>query len=129
MEAPPIQRVDRTWDVIAHLSALLMFTAIPFGNILGPLIVWLIKRNDSPTVAEHAKESLNFQLSLTLYYIVAIGVSVLLMFVIIGFLLLPIAIGAGILGMIFDVILIIMAAVRAGNGEMYRYPITIRFVS
>ena len=128
MEAPPLQRADRTWEVLAHLSALLMLVGIPFGNILGPLVVWLLKRNDNPTVEDQARESLNFQLSLTLYYIVAFAVAALSIFLIVGIFLLPVVIGLGILGMLFDVILVIMASIRAGNGELYRYPLTIRFI-
>ena len=100
-----------------HLAGLAAFVGIPLGHILGPLIIWLIKREEHPLVNEQGKEALNFQISMTIYGIAA-G---LLMFVIIGFILLPALV-------ILDVILVVMAAVKTSSGESYRYPITIRFV-
>ncbi|WP_245631944.1 DUF4870 domain-containing protein [Alicyclobacillus ferrooxydans] len=81
------------------------------------MIVWLIKRNQSPFVDEQGKESLNFQISLLLYAIIA-G---LLCLILIGFLLLfTLA--------VFQIVLVIIATVRVYNGEHYRYPLTIRFI-
>jgi len=120
---------SRTWEVLCHLSALVMFVGVPFGNILGPLLIWLLKRSDSPSIDEHGKESLNFQISLTLYLIGLAIVTVALMFVLIGVLLLPVLIAAVMVGPLLDVIFIIIAAVKASGGESYRYPLTIRFVT
>jgi uncharacterized Tic20 family protein len=103
--------------MLAHLSSFAGYI-MPFGNIVGPLLVWLLKKDESAFVAEHAKEALNFQISLTIYIIV----SALLMCVLIGFVLLPAL-------LIADVVLTVMAAVAASNGTMYRYPLTIRFVT
>jgi len=107
---------ERTWSMFCHLSAFAGFF-IPFGNIIGPLIIWLIKRLESPFVDFHGKESLNFQISITIYSIVA-G---LLCFRVIG---IPILFGL----IIFEVVMIIIATLRANNGEEYRYPLTIRFI-
>lgn len=107
---------EQTWGLIAHLSALAGFV-IPFGNILGPLIVWLTKRDESAFVGDQAKEALNFQLTAT----VALVISFFLIFVAIGILLMPI-IGIGVL------VLTIVAGVKANEGRRYRYPLTIRFV-
>ena len=90
---------------------------IPFGNIIGPLIIWLIKKDQSAWVDQHGKEALNFQISVAIYAIVA-GILTL---VVIGILLL-IAVG------IFSLVMIIIASVKANNGEMYYYPLTIRFI-
>jgi uncharacterized protein len=124
-----VQRTDRTWDVLCHLSALAVLLGVPFGNIIGPLVVWLIKRGDSPSVDAHGKEALNFQISLTLYLIVAAAITVALMIVLIGFLLLPLLVAAAIVVPFLDLIFVIIASIKAGNGEVYRYPFTLRFIS
>ena len=107
---------ERQWAFFAHLSAL-SGLVIPFGNLLGPLIIWQIKRDSMPFVAEHAKESLNFQITVS----IAVVVSLALFLVLIGMLLLPL-IGIGAL------ILTIVPAIKANNGETYRYPFTLRLI-
>jgi hypothetical protein len=117
MEPLPQANESRMWAVLCHASALLGFIVPGAGHILAPLIVWLVKRGDSPAVDEHGKESLNFQLSMLIYSIVA-GI---LCLVLIGFVLLPIL-------HVVNVVLVILASLRASEGELYRYPITIRFL-
>ena len=108
---------ERTWATFCHLSALVAFIGIPFGNILGPLVVWLIKKNEMPLVNEEGKSALNFQISMTIYTIIAF----ILCFVAIGFLLIfPV--------IIFNVVLVIIAAVKTSNNEPFRYPCTIVFI-
>jgi uncharacterized Tic20 family protein len=107
----------RTWGMLCHLTALTGFTGIPFGHILVPLGMWLFKKNDFPSVDENGKESINFQISITIYGLI----SALLIFIIIGTILL---IGLA----IADFILIIIASIKTSNGEPYRYPLTIRFL-
>jgi uncharacterized Tic20 family protein len=107
---------ERTWGLIVHLSALAGFI-VPFGHIIGPLVIWLIKKDESPFVDDQGKESINFQISMTLYAVVA----AVLILVVIGIFLL---IGIGIL----DIVLVIVAAVKANAGEKFRYPLTIRFI-
>jgi uncharacterized protein len=114
---PPALAPDRTWDVLCHISALAGFV-VPFGNILGPLIIWLIKKNEVPSVDAHGKESLNFQISVLIYMAVA---AVLVLVVIGFFLLIGIAIAA--------IVLVVIASIKASNGELYRYPLTIRFLN
>ena len=116
-EKKPKNNQEYTWGMACHLSALAAFIGIPFGHILGPLVVWLIKKDEFPFVEEQGKEALNFQISMTIYGIVAF----ILCFVLIGF---PLLIAIGIL----DLILVIVAAVRASSGQAYRYPLTIRFI-
>jgi uncharacterized Tic20 family protein len=114
--SPPPVTPDRTWDVLCHVSALAGFV-VPFGNILGPLIIWLIKRNEIPSVEAHGKESLNFQISVLIY----MAVSAVLMLVLVGvFLMVIVGITA--------IVLVIIASVKASNGELYRYPLTIRLI-
>jgi uncharacterized Tic20 family protein len=115
--ATTTEQDSRTWAMFCHLGAFAGYI-IPFGHIIAPLIIWLIKRDESPLVADQGKESLNFQLSMTLYAIIA-G---LLIVIFIGFILLFAL-------MIFDVIMVIIATVRANAGEKYRYPLSIRFVT
>lgn len=107
----------RMWGMFCHLTALSAFIGVPFGNIIGPLIIWLIKREEFSQVEDQGKESLNFQISMTIYTLV----SFFLCFVIIGFLLLPAV-------LLVDLILVIIASVKANKGELYRYPFTIRFI-
>lgn len=109
---------DRTWVILCHLTAVTLFIGVPFGNIIGPLVIWLLKKNDSPSVDAHGKESLNFQISMSLYTFLA-GLSC---FFVIGIVLLPLALLA-------NLILIIIASIKASNGEFYRYPLTIRLIT
>ena len=113
---PATQTEPQTIATICHLASFAGFL-MPFGNILGPLVVWLIKRHDSPYIDYHGKEALNFQISLILYLIA----SAILIIVLIGILLIIVVGVAGI-------VLTIIAAVRASEGEEYRYPMTIRLV-
>ena len=114
----PDERQARTWGMLCHLTALAAYVGVPFGNILGPLIVWLIKKEEYPFVEEHGKASLNFQISMSIYGIVA-GI---LIVVGIGIVLLA-AIG------VVNLVFVIIGSVKANNGESYEYPLTIRFLS
>jgi len=117
INANPTQKQERTWAIFCHLSAFVAFVGIPLGNILGPLVIWLIKKNEMPLVDEEGKEAINFQISMTIYTIIAF----ILCFVAIGFLLIfPV--------ILFNVVLIIIASVKTSNGERFRYPCTIRFI-
>ncbi len=113
---PPVNLDQNTWAMLCHLSALAGFV-IPLGNILGPLVIWLIKKDEYPLVADQGKEALNFQISMTLYYIVA----AILILILIGIVLL---IGLG----LFSLIMTIIAMVKANEGVAYRYPMCIRFI-
>ena len=107
---------ERTWAMLCHISTFCGMI-IPFGNILVPLIIWLIKKDALPFVADQGKEVLNFQISMVIYLII----SGILCFLLIG---IPILIGL----IIFDFIITIIATVNANDGKYYRYPITIRFI-
>src|SRR6266576_3401695 len=119
--SPPTQSTSsnvRTWTVLCHASALLGLFFHFLGHLLGPLIVWLVKRGDSPEIDAHGKESLNFQLSMLIYDAIA----AILCFVLIG---IPILIILWIMNTVF----VIIASIRASEGELYRYPLTIRFLN
>jgi uncharacterized Tic20 family protein len=124
--APPVARAasdPRQWAMIAHLSALAgLFIGF---NFLGPLLVYLIKKDDDPFIEDQAKEALNFNLSVFLYLVVLGIATFVLTLVLIGLLLIPV-IGAGVIAW---VVFVIVAAVKANGGEAYRYPLTIRFVT
>ena len=123
MEQPPLgtpeQPIgrDHTHETLCHLLGLAWLTGIPFGNVLGPLIIWLWKKDVNPAVDLHGKEAVNFQISMSIYAIIA----VLTMFILIGFVLIAAVI-------IADLVLIIIASLHASRGEFYRYPFTIRFI-
>ena len=120
------QGEERTWATAAHWSALVAaFVALAF---LGPLVVLLAKGNESPWVRRNAVESLNFQLSMLIYGFAGSIVAVVLVVVTLGLgliLIIPLALAfAG-----FWMVMTIIGAVKSGNGEDYRYPLTIRMVN
>ncbi|ALN80041.1 DUF4870 domain-containing protein [Lysobacter antibioticus] len=112
-----ISQDEKTWGMLAHLSTLVGLI-IPFGSVLGPLVVWLIKKDTMPFAAEQGKEALNFNITVLIAFIV----SAILTIVLIGFLLM-LAVGLAWL------VLTILAALAANKGESYRYPMTLRLVN
>jgi uncharacterized Tic20 family protein len=115
--APSASSDIRTWCVLCHAAALLGLFFHFLGHLLGPLIVWLVKRGDSPEVDAHGKESLNFQISMLIYDAIA----AILCIVLIG---IPILIALWVL----NTVLVIIASIQASEGKFYRYPITIRLI-
>ena len=111
------EKRSRMWAMFCHFGAFAGFIIPYVGNIIGPLVIWQIKKDESPLVDDQGKESLNFQISMTIYAIVAF----LLCFVIIG---IPILIALA----IFWFIIVIIAGVKANNGEKFRYPLCIRLI-
>jgi uncharacterized Tic20 family protein len=138
---------ERSWAMGAHLSALVAVAGLPFGHIIGPLVVYLIKGNESPFVAEHARASLNYQITISLAALVAILVAVALFFsfvffaaaqpknspaagaAVVSFVGGWIVVGAVIVAaLVMSLVFIIMGTVAAGEGRPYSYPFAIRFV-
>jgi len=107
---------ERNWAMFCHLSTFFSFI-FPFGGIIGPLICWSAKKHESAFVDKNGKAALNFQLSMLIYTIVCIP----LMFIIIGIVLL------GAL-LIFELVVVILASIKAAQGEDYRYPLCIPFI-
>lgn len=112
-----INRDARMWAMICHLSALAGIILPASGNIVAPLIIWQIKKDDNPFIDEQGKEAVNFQISMSIYFLA----SVILTFVCVG---VPLIIATIIVFFVF----LLIAAVKANNGFHYRYPLTIRFI-
>lgn len=110
-------RDARKWATLAHLSALVGLLGNGIGFLLGPLVVWLVKREDDPFIEEQGREAVNFQLTMFL----ALFVSAPLVIVLIG---IPLLILVG----ITMTVLPIVASIKANEGEHFRYPLTIRFI-
>jgi uncharacterized Tic20 family protein len=125
--AEPVQtdretnRDARMWAMFCHLAgfAFLLPIAPLIGSVIGPLIVWLIKKDQYPFVNEQGKEAVNFQITMLIYGLVA-GLTI---FICIGFVLLPAV-------AVVDIVFIIIAAIKVNDGYHYRYPwpLIIRFI-
>jgi len=105
-----VAKDERTMAMLAHLLAI-------FTGFLGPLIIWLVKKEDSAFVDDQGKEALNFQLTILIAWFAA-G---LLTFVLVGCILLPAI-------WVLDLVFCIMGATKASKGIRYRYPLNIRFI-
>ena len=106
--------------MFAHLSAFAYYFS-GVGHIAGPLIIWLLKRDGLPFVDDQAKEALNFQISVTIY---AIGAVILCFTVILAIIGIPILIGLH----LFQIICIVIAAIKANDGVAFRYPLSLRLI-
>jgi len=116
LPVPVPSREVRQWAMFCHLSALLGIW-VPFGSLIGPLILWQMKREMDPFIDDQGKEALNFQISVA----IASAICLLLMVVVIGFFLFGLlAIGA--------LVLTIIAGVKANEGQVYRYPFIWRLI-
>jgi len=107
---------EKTFAMLCHLSAFAAFI-IPLGCIIGPLVFWLIKKDESKIVDYNGKSSLNFQISMMIYMII----SAILIIIAVGIVLL-IALG------IFWIVMVIIASVKANEGKKYTYPLAIPFI-
>ncbi|MBA7480382.1 hypothetical protein ES707_15836 [subsurface metagenome] len=119
-ESPGSKEVNkdaRMWAMICHLAGLAGIIVPMIGNVVAPLIVWQIKKEEDPFIDEQGKEAVNFQISMSLYMLICIP----LCFICIGAFLVPAV-------AIFYLIFLLIAAVNANNGHHYRYPLTIRFI-
>jgi len=119
----PSESQVRTWNMLCHLSALAGLI-IPFGNILGPLLVWQIKKNEIPSTNVHGKAALNFQITVLIALFAGVILAVLLSFFCVGFLLIPVVMLIGLAGLVFAII----AGIKANNGEDYKYPFSLELV-
>ncbi len=121
--SPNPESQARMWNMLCHLSALAGFV-IPFGNILGPLLIWQIKKNEFPSVEVHGKASLNFQITVTIAALAGVAVAVVLSFFCVGYLLFPLVMLIGLAGLVFAII----AGIKANSGEDYKYPWSLELV-
>ncbi len=108
---------DKNLGILCHVLAFSTFV-VPFGNILGPLVLWLIKRAESPYLDAVGKEVINFNISWLIYGALA----ALSIFVLIGFLLAPLV-------LLVWIILVVIGSISASEGKIYRYPLTIRLIT
>jgi hypothetical protein len=106
-----------------HLSALAGFF-VPFGNILGPLIIWQTKKHELPSVEAHGKAAVNFQLTVTIAVVAGVVAAIPLSFICVGYLLIPVVAAIGVCGMVFAVI----AGIKANDGQDYRYPYSFNLI-
>ena len=108
---------DRTMGMLCHLASFAGYVIPFFGSIIGPIVIWQMKKDQSEFIDYHGKESLNFQITMAIAYFV----SFILVFVIIGFFLL--------FGLaIFNLVIVIIAAIKANEGVRYQYPFNFRFI-
>jgi uncharacterized Tic20 family protein len=115
--SPEENKEQNMWAMFCHLSIFIGFV-IPFGNVIAPLIIWLIKKDEFPLVDDQGKEVLNFQISVTIYFIA----SIILIFILVG---IPLLIALG----VFVLITTVIGAIKANEGIKYRYPLTIKFLN
>lgn len=115
--SPEQNKEQNMWAMLCHLSIFIGFI-IPFGNIIAPLIIWLIKKDEFSLVDDQGKEVLNFQISATIYCVA----SCILIIILIG---IPLLIALG----IFVIITTVIGAIKSNDGIKYRYPLTIRFLN
>lgn len=119
---------ERQWALFAHLSILLggLITtgwAFSTGSFIGPLVIWLVKKDTMPFVADQAKEALNFAITLTIACFVLLMLTILSLGI--GALItIPVLMFIGIAALV----LVIIAAVKANEGVAYRYPATLRLI-
>jgi uncharacterized Tic20 family protein len=114
----------RNFAMLCHILSLAGLV-IPFGNVIGPLVMWLVKRDD-PFVDEHGKESVNFQISVTIYSVAIMVLMFVLIFASeIAFVLLILAM---VVGFVLEIVVVVRAALKASRGESYRYPLSFRFI-
>jgi uncharacterized Tic20 family protein len=108
---------DHTWPMLCHLAALASFVLPFLGSVIGPLVVWLARRDVDPAVREHGKEALNFNISFVIWHCVAFP----FVFILIGYLFLAVI-------FVTWIALLVIATIKASDGIAYRYPFTIRFI-
>ena len=116
VHSPDVSDEERTWGVLAHAGGFAGLV-VPFGNVLAPLVVWLAKKDESRFLDENGVRALNFQLTWSIILLVT-ALSVLIA---VGVVLFPLAILAWL-------ILTVLGTVKASEGEVYDYPLTIHFV-
>uniref|UniRef100_A0A7C4LPE4 DUF4870 domain-containing protein n=1 Tax=Schlesneria paludicola TaxID=360056 RepID=A0A7C4LPE4_9PLAN len=110
-----LTKEERLWAVLCHLST---FISIFFlANIVVPLIIWMLKRDQSEFIRDQGKEVLNFQISILLYLVISAALTVVLIGI-------PLLLAV----VVFHIVMSIIGAIKAYDGVAYRYPLTIRFL-
>ena len=124
-----VEQKDRTWETACHLSALILITEIPAANVLAPFIIWIIRKNQSPGTDRHGRAVLNFQLAMTLYFLILFVISVLgRKWGAVSILEVPTGICLRIWAYL-NIIFILRGGYKAAKGDLFKYPLSIRFLS
>jgi uncharacterized Tic20 family protein len=118
-QTPALDKDARNWGMICHLAGLGNFIIPMVGNIVGPLIVWKMKRDQYPFVDDQGKQALNFQITVSIALLAVIPLAIITLGI--GFVLFPI-IGIG------SLVFTIIGGIKASNGEAYRYPFSLKLV-
>lgn len=120
----PNESQARMWNMLCHLSAL-AGVIVPFGNVLGPLLIWQIKKQEFPSTEVHGKAALNFQLTVLIVVVVGFAVAFVLSFFCVGYLLFPLVFLVALAGLVFSVV----AGIKANEGKDYQYPYSLKLVN
>ena len=116
-----VEQKDRTWETACHLSALILIAGlIPAANVLAPLIIWIIRKNQSPGTDRHGRAVLNFQLAMTLYFLILFLLSK------ISVLAVPVGICLRVWAYL-NILFILRGGYKAAKGDLFKYPFSIRF--
>ncbi len=115
-ETPSQDKAIRMWAMILHLSLLLNFI-LPIAGVVVPILIWQIKKNDFPIIDAHGKNAVNWLISAVIYSFVS-GLLMLVMVGIVGLII------VGVLAIVFPII----AGIKANNGEVWKYPLSITFL-
>ncbi|NLA68867.1 MAG: DUF4870 domain-containing protein [Gammaproteobacteria bacterium] len=122
--AGAIDPQQRQWALFAHLSALSALFTGGIGAVIGPLVIWLVKKDTMPFVDDQAKEALNFNITVAIAVIALSVIGTILLIVLVGFVFFFLAFAVG----IYWLVMTIIAAMKANEGVAYRYPFTLRLI-
>lgn len=124
-QQPAASGDQQTWRVLAHASAFVQLIGVP--SVVGPLVVWLIRRED-PEVEPHAREALNFQLSLLIYFVAGAIIAFVAALTIVGLILTVFIVVALIVLFLLELVFALLGTLAASRGELYRYPLNLDLI-
>lgn len=116
---------QQTWRVLAHASAFIQFIGVP--SVVGPLVVWLIRRED-PVVEPHARDALNFQLSILIYFVAGIILAFLAAITIVGLVLTGLIVILLLILVVLELVFALLGTLAASRGERYVYPMSLELI-
>lgn len=116
---------QQTWRVLAHASAFIQFIGVP--SVVGPLVVWLIRRED-PVVEPHARDALNFQLSILIYFVAGIVVAFLAAITIVGLVITGLVVILLLILVVLELVFALLGTLAASRGERYVYPMSLELI-
>ncbi len=116
---------QQTWRVLAHASAFIQFVGVP--SVVGPLVVWLIRRDD-PVVEPHARDALNFQLSILIYFVAGIVVAFLAAITIVGLVITGLIVILLLILVVLELVFALLGTLAASRGERYVYPMSLELI-